>query len=141
MIPRFTMGDRLRKARAETGLNFREFARDLGVSADTVWNAEAEHHEPRESTLKAWADRCGVPVSWFREGEIPVAPYEAEINAVTETWVVPKGSPREHYARQDEVRERWLELAQAIDNLIAEADGKGRAGTSTIDIGGSGRLD
>lgn len=70
-IPAFTLADRLRKAREETGAEQGEFAEQIGVSRGTVINYEKGHVHPREIVLRAWALRTGVPVSWLRTGLVP----------------------------------------------------------------------
>lgn len=74
VIPRFTMGDRLRKARELTGLDQAAFAREIGVSRNTVGNAETDSVRVRRITLRAWAMRTGVPVEWLETGETPPSP-------------------------------------------------------------------
>ena len=71
MIPQFTQGDRLRKARELTGLDMGEFARALGVSRTTVGNAELDRVKPRRLLLQAWALCTGVPLVWLETGEAP----------------------------------------------------------------------
>lgn len=67
----FTQGDRLRKARESTGMKQREFAQHIGVSHQTVTNAEKDHREVRKITMNAWALATGVPVEWLETGEAP----------------------------------------------------------------------
>ena len=71
VIPEWTMGDRLRKARSLTGQTTREFADTLGVSQATVTNAENDHRAVRRITLRAWAMATGVPVEWLEHGVTP----------------------------------------------------------------------
>lgn len=68
------MGDRLRKAREELDLGQREFAERIGVSKQTVTNAEKGHREVRKITLNAWALVTGVPLEWLETGEISPTP-------------------------------------------------------------------
>lgn len=77
VIPTFTTGDRLRKARQLTGLEQAEFADELGISRGTVRNYELDHVVPRKIVLRAWAMRTGVPVQWLVNGETP-DPHEAD---------------------------------------------------------------
>lgn len=74
IIPTFTMGDRLRKAREVTGLGASEFADVIGVSRNTVTNYERDHVKPRRVVLNAWALRTGVPLSWLETGRAPTDP-------------------------------------------------------------------
>lgn len=62
------MGDRLRKAREDAGLSQAELALSIGVSRNTVGNAEIGDRTPLEITLRAWADATGVPLEWLKSG-------------------------------------------------------------------------
>lgn len=73
-IPAWTMGDRLRKAREEAGYDQRRFADLIGVSRQTITNAEKGHKTVRKITLNAWAMATGVPVEWLVSGEVPGGP-------------------------------------------------------------------
>lgn len=65
-IPQWTLGDRLRKARAETGLSQEEFARLILVSEGTVANYEAgATQHPKRLVLEQWAKATGVPYWWL----------------------------------------------------------------------------
>lgn len=71
VIPVWTLGDRLRKARQVTGMTTREFAAHIGVSQATVTNAENDNNKVRVITLRAWALATGVPVAWLETGNAP----------------------------------------------------------------------
>ena len=71
IIPQFTQGDRLRKARDLTGLNSYDFADEIGVSQKTISNAESERTKPRKIMLNAWGLATGVPVEWLQTGVEP----------------------------------------------------------------------
>lgn len=70
-IPRWTLGDRLRKARSLTGLTTRDFAAKIGVSQATITNAENDNNKVRRITLNAWSLATGVPVEWLETGQEP----------------------------------------------------------------------
>lgn len=70
-VPEWTVGDRLRKAREVTGLDQRQFAERLGVSRQTITNAEKGHVAVRRITLNAWALATGVSVAWLETGVVP----------------------------------------------------------------------
>jgi transcriptional regulator with XRE-family HTH domain len=70
VIPQWTMGDRLRKARHLTGLDTRAFAELIGISQKSVTNAEGDHVKARRITINAWALATGVPVQWLLEGDV-----------------------------------------------------------------------
>lgn len=74
LVPEFTLGDRLRKARSVTGLNTRDFAAQLGVSHGTVTNAEGDKRAVRKITLNAWALATGVSSRWLETGEGTATP-------------------------------------------------------------------
>lgn len=74
VIPQWTQGDRLRKARSLTGMTSRQFAEALGVSLNTVVNAEGDKRQVRKITLRAWAMATGVPVEWLESGVVPQSP-------------------------------------------------------------------
>lgn len=68
IVPEFGKGDRLRKARELTGLGIRDFADLLGVSHQTITNAEKGHREVRQITLNAWAFHSGISAQWLATG-------------------------------------------------------------------------
>lgn len=70
-VPVFTKGDRLRKARELTEMNQREFAKRIGVSHQTVTNAEKDHREVRKITINAWSLATRIPVEWLETGKAP----------------------------------------------------------------------
>ena len=71
VIPEFTLGDRLRKARELTGLDQGDFAAEIGVSRNSVSNAETGATRPIRVTLRAWSMRTGVPIEWLLTGQAP----------------------------------------------------------------------
>lgn len=72
VVPQWTIGDRLRKARSLTGLTTHQFADEIGVSQKTVSDAECDKRGvPRKILLNAYAMRTGVPVAWLVNGDIP----------------------------------------------------------------------
>lgn len=69
IVPEWTLGDRLRKARELTGLDRAAFALELGVSRNTVSAYELnERAKPRVVVLRSWALRCGVSQQWLETG-------------------------------------------------------------------------
>lgn len=73
-VPVWTLGDRLRKARETRGLGVRDFAELIGVSHQTVTNAEKGHTRVRRITLNAWSAATGVPVAWLESGTVAPSP-------------------------------------------------------------------
>lgn len=67
VVPEFTFGDRLRKAREHAGLSREELAETLGVNVKSLWNWEAGLNKPRNvvELAQQWADATGVPAEWL----------------------------------------------------------------------------
>lgn len=68
MIPTFTLGDRLRKAREVTGMSQVEFAEHIGIGRSTVQSYENGTTAPKQIALRAWAMATGVPFYWLQWG-------------------------------------------------------------------------
>ncbi|MGB3370022.1 MAG: helix-turn-helix transcriptional regulator [Rhodococcus sp. (in: high G+C Gram-positive bacteria)] len=58
----------MRIAREAIELEQSELADRMGVSRNTIGNAEKGRTKPRKIVLNAWALACGVPVSWLETG-------------------------------------------------------------------------
>ena len=63
-----TIGERVRLARKELGLNQTELALRLGVSQPTVANWESGVHDPRRLMLAKMSETLKVPLGWLSEG-------------------------------------------------------------------------
>lgn len=68
LVPEWSLGDRLRKARSLTGMTVSEFAEAIGVSDRTINNAEGDKRAVRKITLNAWAMATGVSLEWLETG-------------------------------------------------------------------------
>ena len=84
-VPEWTLGDRLRKARAITGMTTREFAERIGVSHGTITNAEGDKRAVRPITIKAWALATGVDAHWLETGNPQISPDDGAGSTVSET--------------------------------------------------------
>lgn len=71
VIPEFSVGDRLRKARETLGLDQTEFAKEIGISRATISRYERGDFEPPRSALLLWQMRTGVPSEWITTGCTP----------------------------------------------------------------------
>ena len=71
LIPDWTPGDRLRKARTLMGLSVEEFSELALVSKKTINNYEADRVTPRPLALARWAQVTGVSLEWLKTGETP----------------------------------------------------------------------
>jgi transcriptional regulator with XRE-family HTH domain len=70
IVPEFTVGERLKKARQLTRLDQDEFARLVGVVRATVSNAERDIYPPKPILLNAWSLATGVPRLWLETGKV-----------------------------------------------------------------------
>ena len=73
-IPEWTLGDRLRKAREDAGMSQAELALAVGVSRNTIGNAEVGATVPLTVTLRAWAEATKVPADWLLYGQVSPTP-------------------------------------------------------------------
>lgn len=71
LIPKFTLGDRLRKARIARGVSSREMAQALGRSVSSICGYENGSIPVRIDTVSGYALRLAVPVSWLLTGRDP----------------------------------------------------------------------
>ncbi len=67
----FDMADRLRRALRVSEVGGQEMADYLGVSRTSVSNWINGRVVPGRQTLRLWALRTGVPLSWLETGEAP----------------------------------------------------------------------
>jgi transcriptional regulator with XRE-family HTH domain len=67
MIPTWTRGERMAKARTAAGLDQVEMGERFGVSDSTISSWETEKHQPRDmmGVLKKWAQITDVPLGWL----------------------------------------------------------------------------
>ena len=68
VIPAWTTGDRLRKARELAGMGQQEMADEIGISRRSVSAYEGGGSIPKRPVLLSWALRTGVPLEWLRSG-------------------------------------------------------------------------
>lgn len=68
LIPEWTLGERLTKARKSAGLDPTDMAERLGVSDRTIRNWEQGVHRPKLGTIRAYAQVTGVAL-WWLEGD------------------------------------------------------------------------
>jgi len=69
--PTVELRHRLRIAREYAGYDSGELADIIGVSRNTISNAESGRVKARTIVINAWAMACGVPKSWLITGEQP----------------------------------------------------------------------
>lgn len=68
LVPEWTTGDRLRKARSLTGMTLNEFAEATLISAKTIGNYEADRYRPKPLALRRWSEVTGVSETWLLYG-------------------------------------------------------------------------
>lgn len=71
VIPQWRLGDRLRRAREEAGLEQAELAERLGISKAAVSAYEKGRRTPRDFIrfVKRWADETEVPWQWLADDD------------------------------------------------------------------------
>lgn len=70
-VPRWTLGDRLRKARTWAGIERADMADDIGVTDRTISNYELDSTRPPKLVIKQYALRTGVPIEWLTDEIFP----------------------------------------------------------------------
>lgn len=88
MVPRWTFGDRVRRARREAGMDRLELAEKLGVSRSTVATWENDRSVPGryEDVVREIADVTGVDAEWiagFRTGSRYTGPSDTSDELAT----------------------------------------------------------
>lgn len=68
LVPTWTLGDRLAKARKDAQLTTYEMAEKLGVTRATITNWENDHTHPRRYATDSWARITGVDAGWLATG-------------------------------------------------------------------------
>lgn len=71
LIPEWTFGDRLKKARAISGTDVEVIAKRAGRSARAVHSWEQAARQPRDvfGIVRVYAEVTGVPEHWLLTGE------------------------------------------------------------------------
>jgi DNA-binding XRE family transcriptional regulator len=69
--PSVELRHRMRIAREYAGYDSGELADIIGVSRNTIGNAESGRVKVRTIVINAWAMACGVPKSWLITGKAP----------------------------------------------------------------------
>ena len=82
-IPAWTLGDRLRKARAIAGIETDEMARDIGRTRRTITNYENDATTAPLLVVRQYAMRCSVPFEWLSTGEITTS---MQVTACYPVW-------------------------------------------------------
>lgn len=67
-VPKWTLGNRLWRARSYAELTQQELATRIGVGLRAVKEGEADVKPPKEWVLIAWALACGVDPDWLKTG-------------------------------------------------------------------------
>lgn len=71
-VPPIQVHHRLRIAREYAGYDQEQLAKAIGISRNTVGNAEKAKVAPRTIVVNAWAMACGVPRDWILTGKHPI---------------------------------------------------------------------
>lgn len=94
-VPDWDVADRLRKALRTADVGVQEMAEYLGVSRNTVSTWINGRIEPKVSTLRLVAMRCGVDYEWLRTGTTsdPQKPTPAWNTDIAEVLNLPVNLP------------------------------------------------
>jgi len=68
IVPEFSLGDRLRKAREIAGFDQIALAHEIDVHRQTVARYETGASAPRRPVLISWAMTTGVSLEWLTTG-------------------------------------------------------------------------
>lgn len=79
------MGDRLRKAREQAGLDQRELAERAHIARGTVSAAENGRRMPSPATLSMWAIATGVTREWLVGDSVPPARAQVALEEIRMT--------------------------------------------------------
>lgn len=71
VCPPVQVRHRLRIAREHAGYDQGQLADLIGVSRNTISNAETGSVAPRKIVVNAWSMACGVPADWIWTGKAP----------------------------------------------------------------------
>jgi transcriptional regulator with XRE-family HTH domain len=69
VVPEWTLGERLAKARRSADMSREDMASYLGLSIQAIGTYETGRHQPKLAVLRAWAQRAAVPFDWLCLGE------------------------------------------------------------------------
>lgn len=69
IVPRLTLGQRLRVAREHLGVEQQELAEIMGTSRQTVSAVERGINHPRQLLVRAWSMATGVSLHWIETGQ------------------------------------------------------------------------
>ncbi|MGH3276390.1 MAG: helix-turn-helix domain-containing protein [Streptosporangiaceae bacterium] len=70
VVPEWTLGDRLKKAREHAGLSQTELGREIGISLASAMRYETGKVTPSQPVLLSWALCTGVDLGWLGQGSI-----------------------------------------------------------------------
>lgn len=65
MIPAWTIGDRMAKARRAAGISTTAMCDYLGIHRNSANAYEHDRARPPKAIVRLWAIRCAVPLEWL----------------------------------------------------------------------------
>lgn len=98
IIPRWSVQDRLIKARDVADLSQTQLAHRLGVSLSTVRRIERGEKPANRMEMYGWAVACGVDPEWIIDGEGGDAAHDAITLQESSDWRQFSASPIETVA-------------------------------------------
>lgn len=127
LIPDWTLGDRLAKARETAGVTVQEMADHLAVSRNTVSNYEHGRTRVTRAVVFAYADLTGVSVQWLLTGTVP----NADTDAVTDGYLT-TASPEAFRWALDHHAEPEVDDAAVTRAILAAVPEMDRRHRSTV---------
>lgn len=76
IVPEFSLGDRLRKAREIAGLEQIALAHAIDVHRQTVARYESGASIPRRPVMLSWALMTGVSLDWLATGDVAISTHD-----------------------------------------------------------------
>lgn len=92
VVPQFTLGDRLRKAREYSGLEMQDLAAEIDIHRQTVARYENGAVKPKRHVLLSWSLATGVDLDWIRGTDAISTHDEQTADSTDSEFSVIKGS-------------------------------------------------
>lgn len=75
LIPQWTLGDRMKKAREHAGLSQSALSATAGIGRTAIVSYETDKIEPPRPAMLAWSMATGVPYEWICHGDMRPCDY------------------------------------------------------------------
>ena len=96
-IPQWSFGDKIRKARAQVGMDQREFAEAIGLTSSTIAAYETGRANPRFKDVGELAKKLervtSIPRTWFVDFNSATSDYKSASSVVLHADFTGKSRP------------------------------------------------